>query len=128
MKSYQGQIRELSMYLLMHISLLIEINFQDLQWEESYKMFKAYGQSKLANILFTRKLSQLYENQGLTSNSLHPGFVSTSIGTQNKNRPFFASLIKLASPIFAKKSDKGAETSVYLCSSKEVENTSVNIL
>ena len=100
------------------------INFEDLQWEESYKMFKAYGQSKLANILFTRKLSQLYENQGLTTNCLHPGFVSTSIGTQNKNRPFFASLIKLASPIFAKKSDKGAETSVYLCSSKEVENTS----
>ena len=86
-------------------------------------MFKVYGQSKLANILFTKKLATLYEDKGLTTNCLHPGFVSTSIGSQNKNSPFLVWLIQFVSPLFAKKSEKGAETSVYLCSSEEVANT-----
>jgi NAD(P)-dependent dehydrogenase (short-subunit alcohol dehydrogenase family) len=87
-------------------------------------MFTAYGQSKLANILFTKKLSSLYQDRGLTANCLHPGFVSTSIGTQNQNRPFLARLIKWVSPFIGKTSDKGAETSIYLCSSEEVSSTS----
>lgn len=103
---------------------LKSINFNDLQSEKDYKMFIAYGQSKLANILFTKKLSSLYEHKGLTTNCLHPGFVSTSIGSQNENKPFFPWLIKLVSPFIAKTSDKGAETSIYLCSSEEVSNIS----
>ncbi len=98
------------------------VNFEDLHSEKEYKMFKVYGQSKLANILFTKKLATLYKDKGLTTNCLHPGFVSTSIGSQNKNSPFLVWLIQFASPIFAKKSEKGAETSVYLCSSEEVAN------
>lgn len=103
---------------------LKSINFNDLQSENEYKMFIAYGQSKLANILFTKKLSSLYKQKGLTTNCLHPGFVSTSIGSQNENKPFFPWLIKLVSPLIAKTSDKGAETSIYLCSSEEVSNIS----
>ena len=103
---------------------LKSINFEDLQSEKEFKMFVAYGQSKLANILFTKKLSSLHKDSGLTANCLHPGFVSTSIGTQNMNRPLFARLIQWISPIFAKTSEKGSETSIYLCSSKEVSRTS----
>ena len=103
---------------------LKSMNFDDLHSEKEFKMFTAYGQSKLANILFTKKLSTLYQDKGLTTNCLHPGFVSTSIGTQNKNRPFLAHLIKWISPLIGKTSDKGAETSIYLCSSEEVSNTS----
>ena len=103
---------------------LKSMNFDDLQSEEEFKMFVAYGQSKLANILFTKKLSYLYEKKGLTANCLHPGFVSTSIGAQNKNVTFFASLIKWISPLIAKSSEKGAKTSIYLCSSEEVSTIS----
>ena len=99
------------------------MNFDDIHWEKEYKMFRAYGQSKLGNILFTKQLAHLYKEKGLTSNCLHPGFVSTSIGTQNKVS-FLPFLIKLISPLIAKNSDKGAETSVYLCSSEEVNQTS----
>ena len=103
---------------------LKSINFDDLQSEKEFKMFTVYGQSKLANILFTKKLSTLYQDRGLTTNCLHPGFVSTSIGTQNQNRPFLARLIKWVSPLIGKTSDKGAETSIYLCSSEEVSSIS----
>ena len=103
---------------------LKSMNFDDLQSEKEFKMFAAYGQSKLANILFTKKLSSLYQEQGLTTNCLHPGFVSTSIGAQNENLAFFARLIRWVSPLIAKPSDKGAETSIYLCSSEEVSSIS----
>ncbi len=103
---------------------LKSMNFDDLQSEKKFKMFVAYGQSKLANILFTKRLSSLYKEKGLTTNCLHPGFVSTSIGAQNENFALFANLIRWISPLFAKPSDKGAETSIYLCSSEEVSSTS----
>ena len=101
---------------------LKSINFDDLQSEKEFKMFTVYGQSKLANILFTKKLSTLYQDRGLTTNCLHPGFVSTSIGKQNKS--IIGNLLfNLARP-FARTSKKGAETSIYLCSSPEVSDIS----
>ncbi|HJL96062.1 MAG: hypothetical protein CMD53_02260 [Gammaproteobacteria bacterium] len=98
-----------------------EINFDDLQSKESYAPMKVYGQSKMANILFTKSLANKLESKGITVNCLHPGFVDTGIGSSNKGIRKF--LFKLAS-VFAKKTHKGAETSIYLCSSPEVENIS----
>ena len=57
----------------------------------------------------------------MTVNCLHPGFVSTGIGSNNKG--IWNILMSLARP-FARKTDKGAETSVYLCSSPEVKDIS----
>ena len=54
-----------------------EMNFDDLQSEKEYKTMRVYGQSKLANILFTRELSEKLEGKGITVNCLHPGFVNT---------------------------------------------------
>ena len=99
-----------------------EMNFEDLQSEEDYKPFKVYGQSKLANILFTRSLASKVKNHNITVNCLHPGYVDTGIGLNNKGS-FVRLLMNLGRP-FAKKTDKGAETSIYLCSSPEVENIS----
>ena len=56
-----------------------EMNFEDLQSEESYKPMQVYGQSKLANILFTKTLSEKLSNFDVTVNCLHPGFVSTCL-------------------------------------------------
>ncbi len=98
-----------------------EMNFGDLQSEKVFKPMQVYGQSKLANILFTKSLANKLADHGVTVNCLHPGFVSTGIGSNNKG--IWNILMSLARP-FARKTDKGAETSVYLCSSPEVKNIS----
>ena len=78
----------------------------------SYKPMKAYGRSKLANILFTTELARRLEGSGVTANSLHPGFVSTGLARDNKLGIVF---MKLARPFIKSPSD-GAETTVFLAS------------
>jgi len=96
-----------------------EINFKDLQSKENYKGLKVYGQSKLANILFTRSLASKVKDNDITVNCLHPGYVTTGIGRENKGLARL--LMDIGDRTIAKKTDKGAETSIYLCASKEVE-------
>jgi NAD(P)-dependent dehydrogenase (short-subunit alcohol dehydrogenase family) len=98
-----------------------DMNFEDLQSEETFKPMQVYGQSKLANILFTKSLAKKLSDFDVTVNCLHPGFVSTGIGSNNKGVWNF--LMFLAKP-FARKTDKGAETSIFLCSSSEVKDVS----
>ena len=57
-----------------------KINFEDLQSEQSYEPWSAYGRSKLANILFSRSLAKRLEGTNVTINSLHPGMVRTELG------------------------------------------------
>ena len=95
-----------------------ELDFEDLQSKNDYKTMQAYGKSKLANILFTRELAERLEGKGVTVNCLHPGVVDTEIISSNSL--FLKLLTTLVKPFF-RKPDKGAETSVYLCSSPEVE-------
>ena len=94
-------------------------DFEDVHSKNSYKPFKVYGYSKLANILFTKKLAQVLENENITVNCLHPGVVGTSFGQNNGMLQKI--LFYIAKPLM-RSSEKGAETSVYLCSSPEVEN------
>lgn len=56
------------------------INFDDLMGERSYDMMRAYQQSKMANILFTRALAQRLDGTGVTANAADPGFVATGLG------------------------------------------------
>tara|TARA_B100001146_G_scaffold84385_1_gene75009 strand:+ start:176 stop:1036 length:861 start_codon:yes stop_codon:yes gene_type:complete len=99
------------------------MDFDDLQSEKTYKPFKVYGYSKLANILFTKKLASLLKNDSVTVNCLHPGFVSTSLGQQNDFPILLKILITPLAKLFARSGDKGAESSIYLCSSSEVSET-----
>ena len=96
-------------------------NFDDVNSLKEYKPFKVYGYSKLANILFTKKLSQVLENENIIVNCLHPGVVGTGFG-QN-NGVFSKILFNLSKP-FMRSSEKGAETSIYLCSSPDVSDVS----
>ncbi len=83
---------------------------------EPYDGMKAYGQSKLANILFTREFAKRYPN--IICNCLHPGVVGTSIG--NKDMKWYISLIWSVMKPFLITPEKGAKTSIYLASSPEV--------
>ena len=98
-------------------TLVKDMGFDDMQSIKSYKTFREYGRSKLANILFTRSL----KGQDITVNSLHPGAVSTSLGTQNG---FFGKLLPLLLKPFFRTPEQGAQTSIYLCSSDAVSGVS----
>jgi NAD(P)-dependent dehydrogenase (short-subunit alcohol dehydrogenase family) len=91
-----------------------KLDFTDLQMEKSYSGFRAYGRSKLCNILFTRELARRLAGSGVTANSLHPGFVDTRIGDQNSG---FGSRVFGFLKKFALSPEQGAETIVYLASS-----------
>jgi NAD(P)-dependent dehydrogenase (short-subunit alcohol dehydrogenase family) len=85
---------------------------------------RAYGQSKLANVLFTNELARRLEGTKVTANSLHPGVVRTGFGqnTGGFMRAVFAILQTVGRP-FLLDAAKGAETSIYLASSPDVETT-----
>lgn len=58
------------------------IDIDDLQNEKHYSPQKAYGDSKLANILFTRELHRRYHDQGINAVAFHPGVVATGFAAQ----------------------------------------------
>jgi NAD(P)-dependent dehydrogenase (short-subunit alcohol dehydrogenase family) len=96
------------------------LNFDDLQSAKNYGAVKAYGRSKLCNILFTRELARRLGGTSVTANCLHPGFVATRFGDQSGG--LLSHLVWLAK-FFAISPAEGAETMVYLASSPEVAET-----
>jgi NAD(P)-dependent dehydrogenase (short-subunit alcohol dehydrogenase family) len=94
-----------------------KIHFDDIEGEKHFSGFRAYGQSKLACVLFTHNLARRLEGSGVTVNCLHPGFVRTNVARDNGLLIHF--FYKL-SGIFAVSPEKGAETVIYLSSSPEV--------
>ncbi|XP_069092082.1 retinol dehydrogenase 14 [Pleurodeles waltl] len=101
-----------------------DINFEDLNSEINYNKSFAYSRSKLANILFTRELARRLEGTGVTVNALHPGIVRTNLG-RYINIPLLAKpIFSLVSWAFFKTPSEGAQTSIYLASSPEVEGAS----
>jgi len=97
---------------------IARLDFSDLQSERKYGSMRAYANSKLANILFTRELAAQLEGERITANCLHPGVVATQFGSGFKGG-FANVLLFLGRPFFISP-EKGAQTSVYLASSPEV--------
>jgi NAD(P)-dependent dehydrogenase (short-subunit alcohol dehydrogenase family) len=95
------------------------LEFDNLQGEKRYAGFRAYGQSKLANVIFTYELARRLEESGVTVNTLHPGYVDTGLSLNNGF--FFRVFARLSARLFGRKSEEGAQTSIYLASSPEVE-------
>ena len=94
------------------------MRWDDLQFEKTpYSSFKAYGQSKLANVLFTYELARRLEGSGVTANCLHPGVIGSGFGQTYGGA--LSILVKIARP-FMLSTEDGARTSVYLASSPEV--------
>jgi NAD(P)-dependent dehydrogenase (short-subunit alcohol dehydrogenase family) len=94
--------------------------FDDLMAERSYKQMEVYGRSKLANILFTTELAERLAGTSVTVNCLHPGSVATGYARDGDATGFLAWGVKVVAPL-SLTPEQGARTSVYLCSSPEVE-------
>ena len=99
-----------------------KLNFDDLQNQGKYAGFRAYAQSKLANVLFTYELDRRRGDAPVTVNAVHPGFVASNFGRNNRGIVGLA-MTRLV-PLFAKSVAEGAATSVYLASSPEVAGVS----
>ncbi|WP_312712583.1 SDR family oxidoreductase, partial [Proteiniclasticum ruminis] len=84
-----------------------------------FRPFKAYGQSKLANVLFAKELSKKLAPYDVTVNSCHPGAVATNMGV-NRETGFGRGITKLLKPFFRSPED-GAATAVYLATDRSVE-------
>lgn len=84
-----------------------KIDFDDLNMSQRFDGYRAYAQSKLANVLFTVALAKRLEGSNVTANSLHPGVVSTKLLTEGFGFEGSDSL------------DDGAQTSVYLATADE---------
>jgi NAD(P)-dependent dehydrogenase (short-subunit alcohol dehydrogenase family) len=94
------------------------VNLDDLNLENGYGGWKAYGQSKLANVLFTYELARRLKGTGVTANCMHPGVVGT--GFFNKIGGLTGKFLRLFAP-FMRTPEKGADTVIWLASSPEVE-------
>ena len=74
------------------------IRFDDLQWEKDYSRVGAYGQAKLANLLFTYELQRRLQGTGTIAAAAHPGGSRTEL-TRNLP-PLIGAATKLAEPLF----------------------------
>ena len=101
---------------------LLGVDFDDLEMSRDYSDSLAYGQSKLANVLFSLRLAELLRGTSVTSNALHPGVINTDID-RNLNpltRFGFGLLTKLS----GKTIEEGAATTCYVASSQLLGSTS----
>ena len=98
----------------------VKLDLNNLEMISNYNGWISYKKSKLCNILFTKKLSELIKKNNITVNCLHPGFVKTQFG---KNNSGLASLaIKFLMNFFAISVEDGDETIVFLATDKSIKN------
>jgi NAD(P)-dependent dehydrogenase (short-subunit alcohol dehydrogenase family) len=99
------------------------IPFDDLRAERGYPAFGfvRYGETKLANVLFTAELARRLDGTGVTANCFHPGFVASAF---NLNNGRLISAGMQIARLFARSPERGAETLVWLADSPEAADIS----
>lgn len=103
------------------------LNFDDLFFERRpYGKHKAYGQSKLANLVFARELDRRLNKAGAQAISVavHPGVASTNLaipGYEQSGSTLMASLAKILSPVITQSAIKGALPSLYAATAEGVQ-------
>ncbi|KDR11852.1 retinol dehydrogenase 12-like isoform X1 [Zootermopsis nevadensis] len=100
------------------------MNFDDLNLENSYGPVKAYNQSKLANVLFSNELARRLEGTGVTTYSVHPGVVRTELG-RHLNDTYFRGLRSILGgmgALFFKTAEDGAQTTIYCSLDEKLTN------
>jgi NAD(P)-dependent dehydrogenase (short-subunit alcohol dehydrogenase family) len=96
------------------------IDLGDLMTARRYSMFGAYSKSKLANILFTKELARRLPPRPVTANCLHPGVIATGIG----NKGGIEGLVWSAIKPFMTSPEQGAQNSLYVATSPDIEDVS----
>tara|TARA_A100001037_G_C14968373_1_gene552575 strand:- start:76 stop:939 length:864 start_codon:yes stop_codon:yes gene_type:complete len=97
------------------------MQWDDINYKDDFKMgLKAYGQSKLGNILFTKQLAKKLQKDSVTVNAIHPGGVNTSLGNQNNS--LLGRVLKIILKPFFRSPLKGANTIIYLA---EIDGLSI---
>ncbi len=97
-----------------------KIHFDDINLHKGFNVFKAYSQSKLANVLFTRELARRVKDRGITVNCCHPGAVATNIGI-DRETGFGKTVTKLLKPFF-QTPEQGAATAIFLATDESVKD------
>jgi NAD(P)-dependent dehydrogenase (short-subunit alcohol dehydrogenase family) len=96
-----------------------KIHFEDVNLKKNYTLWRAYSQSKLANILFTYLLAEKLKNKNVTVNTLHPGAVASNMGI-NRETGFGKAITQALKPFFQSPA-QAAEPVKYLALSKDLE-------
>lgn len=97
-----------------------KIHFEDINLTRGFNVIKAYSQSKLANVLFTRELARRLKDSDITVNCCHPGAVATNIGI-SRDTGFGKTITSMLKPFFQTPLE-GASTAIYLASSENVKD------
>lgn len=91
-------------------------DIDDLNWERrDYQPEKAYGQSKIANLLFTLELQRRLEGTGLRAYAAHPGYAATNLQSHTGNALKHA-LMVLGNRVVAQSAEAGALPTLYAAS------------
>lgn len=97
-----------------------KIHFDDINLHKGFNVIKAYSQSKLANVLFTRELARRVKDRGITVNCCHPGAVATNIGI-DRDTGFGRTVTRLLKPFFQTPA-QGASTAIFLATDESVKD------
>ena len=87
------------------------IEFDNLDGRRGYRPYRAYGQSKLANLLFAKALSRRLPRSGQTSSAVHPGVIRTRL--QRHMNPVARGALALIDAVLLKSIAEGAATQCY---------------
>jgi retinol dehydrogenase-14 len=98
------------------------LDFEDLGFKKGYFGMMAYSRSKLANLLFTYELDRRLKGSGVTVNTLHPGHVATNIW--GDAAPLIGSAVIRLMKWISLSPEEGADNSIYLASSPDLDNIS----
>ena len=98
------------------------IEFDNLSGERGYDAWQAYGQSKLANLLFAKHLAKRLQGTKVTANALHPGVIKTELSRSMS--PVVRLVLGAASPIALKSVAEGAATQCYVATRPELAGVS----
>jgi WW domain-containing oxidoreductase len=88
------------------------IEFDNLSGERGYEPWKAYGQSKIANLLFARELARRFEGTKRTANAVHPGVIRTNLGRHMN--PVIQFFFGFGEYLVLKNVEQGASTTCYV--------------
>lgn len=101
---------------------MAKLDFDNLQLEKDYGEFKAYGSSKLANVLFSAELNRRLQGTNVSTVSLHPGIVKSQLFRDNKG--IIGAMIGGFYSLFAKSTNRGAKSSVHCATHDEIPSKS----